>query len=84
MKQKIKYTDEPIGKIKIVKDFLPKPDELVFKEDTIKVTLHLSKSSIDYFKKEADKRHAHYQTMIRTLLDKYTEHYDEPKHHSAN
>ena len=38
MKQKIKYTDEPIGKIKIVKDFLPKPDELVFKEDTVKVT----------------------------------------------
>ncbi len=28
----MKNADEPIGKIKIVKDFLPKPDELVLKE----------------------------------------------------
>lgn len=25
-KNKVKYSDEPIGKIKIVDDFLPKPD----------------------------------------------------------
>jgi predicted DNA binding CopG/RHH family protein len=75
MSKKIKYTDEPKGRIKIVKDFLPKPDELVLKQDTVKVTLFLSKTSIDYFKEEAEKRHAHYQTMIRILLDKYAEHY---------
>lgn len=75
MKKKIKYTDEPIGKIKILKDFLPKPDELALKEDKIKITLHLSKASVDYFKKEAEKRHVHYQTMIRVLIDEYAEHY---------
>jgi len=28
---KIKYTGEPIGKIKIVKDFLPSPETLALK-----------------------------------------------------
>ena len=27
MKNQIKYTDEPIGKIKVIADFLPSPDE---------------------------------------------------------
>ena len=71
-----KYTNEKIGKIKIVKDFLPDPEELVLKQDTVRVTLMLSKDSIDYFKQEAEKQHAHYQTMIRVLLDKYTKHYN--------
>ena len=33
MKKKIIYSDEKIGKVKVVKDFLPKPEDLVFKED---------------------------------------------------
>ena len=49
MKKKIKYSDEKIGKVEIVKDFLPKPEDLVFKEDTVKVTLNLSKASIEFF-----------------------------------
>jgi len=32
MNRKIKYTDEPMGKVKVVKDFLPPPDKLVLKE----------------------------------------------------
>ncbi|MGB5420918.1 MAG: hypothetical protein WBN03_02090, partial [Desulfobacterales bacterium] len=35
-KGKIKYTNEPIGKIKLVEDFLPSPEELVLKDETIK------------------------------------------------
>ena len=50
MKKKIKYSDEKIGKVEIIKDFLPTPEELVFKEDTVKITLNLSKSSVEYFK----------------------------------
>jgi predicted DNA binding CopG/RHH family protein len=72
MKKKIKYTDEKIGKIKIVKDFLPTPEELVFKEDTVKITLNLSKSSVEYFKELAKKHDSQYQKVIRTLLDNYT------------
>lgn len=75
MKKKIKYTDENIGKVKIIKDFLPKPEELVLKEKNIKVTLNLSKSSVDYFKKVAVKHGSQYQKVIRKLLDRYAEHY---------
>lgn len=60
MKKKIKYSNEEIGKVEIVKDFLPKPEDLVFKEDTIKVTLNLSKSSIEFFKEIAQKHGSQY------------------------
>lgn len=71
MKSKIKYTDEPMGRLRVVDDFLPKPDELVFKEDNVKVTMALSKSSVDFFKSEARKHHTSYQAMIRRLVDLY-------------
>jgi predicted DNA binding CopG/RHH family protein len=74
-KRKTKYTDEPIGEIEIVDDFLPKPKDLVLKEETKKITITLTKSSIDFFKKEASKHHTHYQTMIKVLLDQYASYY---------
>lgn len=74
-RKKVKYTDEPIGKIKIVDDFLPKPKDLVLKEETEKVTIFLTKSSLEFFKDEAEKHHTRYQTMIRALLDQYAAHY---------
>ncbi len=75
MKQnkKTKYTNHPIGKIKVIRDSLPLPDELALKEDTIKVTLVLSKSSVDYFKNLAEQKGTRYQKMIRLLLDKYAD-----------
>ncbi len=75
MKHKIKYTDEPMGKLKVIKDFLPPPEELVFKEEPVKVTMVLSKSSVQFFKKTARKYHAPYQKIIRSLLDTYAAHY---------
>jgi len=74
MKEKIKYTNEPIGKVRVLKDFLPSPEELVLKDETVKVTTSLSKISIDFFKKEAKKHNTQYQKMIRRLLDEYTAH----------
>ena len=71
MKKKINYTDEKIGKLKIIKDFLPRPEDLILKEDTVKVTLNLSKASIDFFKGLAKKHDSQYQKVIRTLLDSY-------------
>ncbi len=73
MSAKTKYTDGPIGKHQIVDDFLPSPDELAFKDDTVKVTISLSRKSVDFFKSEAKKRDTQYQKMIRKLLDAYTE-----------
>jgi predicted DNA binding CopG/RHH family protein len=74
-KRKVKYKNEPIGKIKIVDDFLPRPKELILKEETKKITIALTKSSIEFFKHEAAKYHTNYQTMIRVLLDQYTSRY---------
>lgn len=74
MKKKIKYKEERLGRLKVVPDFLPTPDELVFKkEDNVKVTLSLSRASIEFFKREAGKRQTPYQKMIRQLLDIYAE-----------
>ena len=72
MNTKIKYTDEPLGKVEVVADMLPSPEELAFKEATVKVTISLSKSSVDFFKQEAKKHDTKYQQMIRRLLDAYT------------
>ena len=74
MKEKIKYTDEPLGDVRIIDDFLPSPSELAFNEEQVKVTIGLSKTSVDFFKKQAKKHHTHYQKMIRRLLDMYVAH----------
>ena len=75
MKGKTKYTDEPIGKVRVIDDFLPSPEELALKEETVKVTISLSKTSVDFFKKEAKKHNTQYQKMIRRLLDDYSSHH---------
>jgi len=74
MKRKTKYTDEPIGKVRVVPDFLPSPEELALKDETIKVTIALTKTSVEFFKKEAKKYNTQYQRMIRRLLDEYAAH----------
>jgi predicted DNA binding CopG/RHH family protein len=71
MKNKINYSDEPLGEVQVVADFLPPPSELVFREDTVKVTIALSKASIEFFKQEATKHKVSYQRLIRRLLDEY-------------
>lgn len=72
-KNAIDYTKGDIGKVKIIKDFLPHPSELVMKDDNVKVTLNPSRRSIDFFKREAKKQSVAYQKMIRALVDGYAE-----------
>lgn len=71
MTKKIVYTNEPLGTVEVVADFLPSPAELAFKEDGVKVTLSLSRSSVEFFKTEASRHQTQYQRMIRKLLDAY-------------
>ena len=78
MSERIKYTDEPLGKLRVVPDFLPPPEELAFRDEGVKVTIALSKRSVDFFKSEARKHHTQYQRMIRRLLDAYAEHHGRP------
>jgi predicted DNA binding CopG/RHH family protein len=75
MKSKIKYTKGPMGKLRVIKDFIPPPEELVLKEENVKVTIALKKSSIEFFKKKAKEHHISYQKMIRQVVDWYASHY---------
>jgi hypothetical protein len=73
MSKRIKYTKGPVGHVRIVEDFLPAPSELVVKEDVEKVTISLSKRSVEFFRDEAKKHGTQYQRMIRALLDRYAQ-----------
>ena len=75
MSERIRYTDEPLGDLKVVPDFLPRPEDLVFRDQGVKVTISLSKRSVDFFKSEAQKHNTQYQRMIRRLLDAYAAHH---------
>ncbi len=81
MKSKIHYTDAPeeiqdaILQGEVVEDFLPPPEQLIAKEETRKITILLSKRSVDFFKDAAEKNDIPYQQLIRKVLDNYTEHY---------
>lgn len=63
-----------MGRVEVVSDFLPSPEELALKDETVKVTIALSKVSVEFFKKEAKKYNTQYQKMIRRLLDEYATH----------
>jgi hypothetical protein len=73
MSRKIAYTSEPIGEPRVVRDFLPSPAELAFREADVKITITLSRKSVEFFKSEAAKADTQYQRMIRRLLDAYVE-----------
>jgi hypothetical protein len=77
MKHTRKYSNEPLGRIEVVDDFLPPPDQLVLREDGVKVTISLSKKSVEFFKAHAAQSKVPYQRMIRTLLDSYADKYSK-------
>ena len=74
MSKRIRYTDEPI-EAEVVRDFLPSPDQLASGEEGVKITLSLSRRSVEFFKLEAARNHTSYQRMIRRLLDAYADRY---------
>jgi len=75
MRKKINDPNKPVGKMIRVDDFLPPPDRLVIPQETVKVTLSLSKSSVVFFKRQARLQHIRYQKMIRQLVDRYAKQY---------
>jgi predicted DNA binding CopG/RHH family protein len=83
MTAKTKYTNERIGEYRVVPDFLPSPDELAFRDEGVKVTIALSKRSVEFFKSHAAKNQTQYQRMIRQLLDAYVDAYEQPSTHRS-
>ena len=65
---------EPDFKLgKRVVDFLPSPEELIAADESVRVTMFLSKRSVDFFKKKAKAGETQYQRMIRKLVDSYVD-----------
>jgi hypothetical protein len=83
MKREHRYADAPediseaILTAAEVGTVIPPPEMLIPKEETRKVTIALSKKSLDFFKETAKKTRIPYQQMIRKVLDMYTDHYAE-------
>lgn len=75
MSARIKYTDEPLGDLRVIPDFLPSVEDLAFRDDGVKITISLSKRSVEFFKSAAREHNTQYQRMIRRLLDAYAEHH---------
>jgi len=73
MNRKIAYKNEPIGEPRVIRDFLPSPAELAFRDEDVKITITLSKKSVEFFKSEAARADTQYQRMIRRLLDAYVD-----------
>jgi predicted DNA binding CopG/RHH family protein len=49
------------------------------KEENVKVTLALKKSSIEFFKEKAKEQHISYQRMIREVVNWYASHHKNKK-----
>ncbi len=64
-----------IVKSEVIKDFLPAPEKLMKKKETVKITIALSKESVSFIKEKAKKIGVPYQSMIKTIIDKYADHY---------
>jgi len=64
MKKKIEYTDEPINIGKVVKDFLPRPKDLVLRKEK-PITLRLDSTIITELKEEAARKGMGVSTLIR-------------------
>lgn len=77
MKKKGRDPNKPVGKMIRIDDFLPPPSELVIAEERVKITISLSKGSVDFFKRQAARRHTKYQKMIRELVDTYATRYSQ-------
>ncbi len=63
------------GTLTRVADYIPRQEELLLHEETIKITLFLKKSSVDFFKHKAKECHTKYQKMIRELVNRYAAQY---------
>ena len=77
MKRIIKDKNKPIGKLTIIKDFLPSPQELIKAENKVKVTIELEESTVTFFKQQAKKHNSKYQRMMRELLHTYAKQFNK-------
>ena len=71
MTAQINDASEPLGRLQVIPDFLPSPDELAFREEGVKVILALGRKGIDFFKSDATKHQTHCPRMTCRHMDAY-------------
>ncbi len=69
------HTDEPVGELSLIDDFLPAPEDLLPKDHTVKDTVALDEQTVKFFKAVAKKMGFKYQRMIREVLKGYAKKY---------
>ena len=67
--------DEPLGRLTVVRDFLPSPEKLLQKEEREKITITLDAATVRFFKAEAAKLGLKYQRIMREVLKGYASRY---------
>jgi predicted DNA binding CopG/RHH family protein len=73
--KKNKRSDEPVGVLKRVADFLPAPSKLIPKEHLTKITLTVDDETVHFFKATAKSLGTKYQKMMREVLKTYAGHF---------
>jgi len=77
MNNTTRYTNAPLDiaesldDARIIDDFLPKPEDLVSKEEKERITIAIDKKSLEAFRAYAKKHDAKYQTMIDRVIKSY-------------
>ena len=69
--------DMPIGKLTVIPNFLPPPDQLILPGEIVKITISLDQESLLFFKEMAEKFGTKYQRMIREVLRRYVKAYKQ-------
>ncbi len=72
---KTKDDNEPRGQLTTIPDFLPSPEQLLPREETIKITIALDQKTLKFFKSSANKAGLKYQRIIREVLKSYARRY---------
>ena len=67
----VKIVEGTFGRMQEIPNFLPKPEDLVFRQPGKKIDLFLKTETIEFFKRKASRLNTEYQTMIRAILEKY-------------
>ena len=75
MKRKERDHNEPHGRLTPIPDFLPPPEELVPREEAIKITVAINTKTLKFFKEYAKKSGLKYQRIIREVLKGYARRY---------
>lgn len=71
MKRRTASADEPQGRLRAVRDDLPPPQALVPHEDSVPVTISLSREAAEFYRVEAAKAGLPVHRFLRRMLESW-------------